>query len=171
MSELDSVEREILNLWEDIAEARGFDRVLGRVLCTMLIEAIPMSQQELAEKTGYSIPTISKTLKVLVSLGSGRKRKKPGTRNIQYYVEMRPWELLSGALLKWINTAKVMEARTLELRQKVANLKLENPERAENLIRMLTNLITSIPKMIETMEKAIKEMQELMSDEFQVETE
>ncbi|MFX0061516.1 MAG: GbsR/MarR family transcriptional regulator [Candidatus Hermodarchaeota archaeon] len=161
MNELKSVERKILALWEDIAEARGFDRVLGRVLCTLLIERRPLSQQELAEKTGYSIPTISKILKVLISMGTGRKIKKPGTRTTQYYVEIQPWELLSGALIKWINTTKIMEKRTLELRQEVENSKSEDPERAEKLIIMLTTFITAIPKVIETMEKAIKEMQEL----------
>ncbi|MFX1255256.1 MAG: GbsR/MarR family transcriptional regulator [Promethearchaeota archaeon] len=161
MSELKNVEGKILTLWEEIAEARGFDRVLGRVLCTLLIEKKPLSQKELKERTGYSVPTISKTLKTLISLGTGRKKKEPGTRTTQYYVEIQPWELLSGALIKWINTAKVMKERTLELLQEVENLKTENPEQAEKLINMLRMFITSIPRMIEIMEKAIKEMQEL----------
>lgn len=161
MNRVEDVERKIVSLWEDIAEDRGFDRVVGRVICTLLIEGRPLSQQEIAKKTGYSIPTISKTLKVLVSLGSGRKTKEPGKRVTLYYVEMHPLEILSGALMKWILTAKNMERRISKICQELEKIKAENPERTEKLMKMLTKFTASIPKMIEIMEKAIEDMQEL----------
>lgn len=161
MNRVEDVERKIVSLWEDIAETRGFDRVLGRVICTLLIEGRPLSQREIAEKTGYSVPTISKTLKVLVSLGSGRKMKKLGKRVTLYYVDMHPLEILSGALMKWILTAKTMEQRASEILQELVKIKDEDPERSEKLMKMLMRFTASIPKMIEIMENAIGDMQRL----------
>jgi len=160
MSKIEEVERKMFLLWEDIAEARGFDRVVGTVVCTLLIENRPLSQQEIAEKTGYSVPTISKTLKTFTPLGSVRKMKKRGERTALYYVEMGPLEMLSGALIKWVVTAKTMEQRMLEVYQELDKIKNENPERAEKLMQIAMKFSISIPKMIESIEKAIKDMQE-----------
>lgn len=161
MNYIEEVERKMFSLWEDIAEARGFDRVVGTVICTLLIENKPLSQQEIAEKTGYSIPTISKTLKAFTPLGSVQKMKKRGERTALYYVEMSPLEMLSGALMKWVATAKTMERRMLEIYQELDKIKDENPKRAEKLMKIAMKFSISIPKMIEKIEKAIKDIQEL----------
>ncbi len=163
MSKIEEVEKKMFSLWEDIAEVRGFDRVVGTVVCTLLIENRPLSQQEIAEKTGYSIPTISKTLKVFAPLGSVRKMKKRGERTALYYVDASPLEMLSGALMKWVITAKTMEQRMSDICQELETTKDEHPERAEKLIKIATKFSTSVPKMIKIIEKAITDMQELES--------
>jgi DNA-binding transcriptional regulator GbsR (MarR family) len=156
MQHLDEVENEVVVLWEDLAEARGFDRVVGRVISILLIEGVPLSQQELAEKTGYSIPTISKTLKTLISLGSVRKTKQPGKRLTLYYADMRPPEMLSGALRSWVILARTIERRVTLIGQKLENAKDEDPDRAEKLRNIVMEFTASIPKMIEIMERVIK---------------
>jgi len=163
MSNIEEVERKMFSLWEDIAEARGFDRVVGTVICTLLIENRPLSQQEIAEKTGYSIPTISKTLKVFTPLGSVRKMKKRGERTALYCVDTGPLEMLSGALMKWVATAKTMEQRMSEICQELEKTKDENPERARELMTIAIRFSTSVPKMIEIIEKAIRDIEELES--------
>jgi len=155
MQRLAEVEQDVMVLWEDLAEARGFDRVVGRVLSSLLIEGAPVSQQALAEKTGYSIPTISKTLKSLTSLGSVRKTKQPGTRLTLYYADMRPPDLLRGALRRWVILAKTIERRVLLVSQKLEDATNENPDRAETLRKLLWEFTASIPPMIAIMERAI----------------
>jgi len=161
MDTITELERKIISLWEDIAEARGFDRATGTILCVLFMENRPLSQQEIAEKTGYSIPTVSKTLKILYPLGSIRKLKKPGGRIIQYYVEMHPLDVLSGALIKWTLTTKTMAQRMEALREELEKAKSEDPDKAQNLLNMIEKLAEPIPKMIEIMENAIKEIQKI----------
>jgi DNA-binding transcriptional regulator GbsR (MarR family) len=156
MKRLDEVEQEVVVLWEDLAEARGFDRVVGRVISILLIEGVPLSQLELAEKIGYSIPTVSKTLKTLTSLGSVRKTKQLGKRLTLYYADVRPPEMLSGALRSWIILARTIERRITLIGQKLENAKAENPDRAEKLRKIVMEFTASIPKMIEIMERVIK---------------
>jgi DNA-binding transcriptional regulator GbsR (MarR family) len=158
MKRLDEAEHEVVVLWEDLAEARGFDRVVGRVISILLIEGAPLSQQELAEKTGYSVPTISKTLKTLTSLGSVRKTKQPGKRLTLYYADMRPSEMLSGALRSWVILARTIERRVTLISQKLENARAENPDRAEKLRKIVIEFTASIPKMIEIMERVIKDV-------------
>lgn len=161
MRKIEDIQRSLFSLWEDIAEARGFDRAVGSVICTLLTENKPLSQQEIAEKTGYSVPTISKTLKTLVSLGSVRKMKKRGERIFLYYTAMHPLEMLSGGLTKWIVTAKSMTNRIFNMYQELVAIEDEYPEQANKLMIILRDFSNSIPKMIEIMEKAIQDIHEL----------
>jgi len=159
MNRIEDVKRQILLLWEDMAEARGFDRLLGRIICILIIEGKPLSQQEIAEKVEYSVPSISKALKTLVSLGSVRKAKKTGKRIILYYVEMHPSDILSGALMKWVLTAKAMERRTLSILKELEEVKDEDPERAEKLMKILMDFSVLIPKITGVIENAIRNME------------
>jgi len=160
MSKIEDIQRSLFSLWEDIAEARGFDRPVGTVICTLLIENKPLSQQEIMEKTGYSIPTISKTLKTLVSLGSVRKMKR-GERAFRYYTTINPLEMLSGALTKWIVTAKSMSNRISRMYQELVDIEEEYPEQAIMLMNILRDFSDSVPKMIAIMENAVKDIHEL----------
>lgn len=162
MNRIEELERRTVTLWEDIAEARGFERVAGTFLCTLIIENRPLSQKEIAEKTGYSISTVSKTLKTLLPLGSVRKMKEPEKRVTLYYVEMHPLEILSGTLTRWILTARSMGRRMAEIREELENVKPEDPERAERLLDMMSRFADPIPKMTEIMEKAVGDIQELI---------
>lgn len=163
MGGLEEVESEVISLWEDVAESRGFGRVLGRVLCTLLIEGGPLSQQDLADKTGYSIPTISRALGTLVSLGTGRKAGVPGSRLTLYSVELRPEELLTGGLMKWLSDAEKMRRRVSVILGELEQARAEDPARAEKLFNFLSRLNEFIPRMIEIMGKAVREIGEIPS--------
>ena len=162
MDRIAELERKIVSMWEDIAEARGFDRVVGTVLCTLIVENIPLSQREIAEKTGYSIPTVSKTLKILVPLGSVRRMKEPGKRVTLYHVEMHPLEILSGTLTRWMLTARSMARRMSEIREELEKARSEDPERVQMLLRMLREFVDPIPEVTEIMEKAIEDIHRAM---------
>lgn len=161
MSNQEEVEREVISLWEDLAEARGFGRVLGRVLYNLMIEGRPLSQREIAEKTGYSVPTVSRALNTLVSLGTVRKIAMPGSRLNLYRVEVRPQEVLSGGLMKWVSDAKTVYLRVSSILGELESVKVKDHEKAERLSEFLTKISLSIPRMIEIIEKAIEEMRDI----------
>jgi len=161
MRRIEELEGEFLSLWEDMAEARGFDRALGRIICILLLEARSLSQREISEATGYSVPTVSKALNTLTSLGSVRKARKPRARTTLYYVEMHPLEMLSGAVAKWMLIAEIMGRRVAEIQRKMEEVRGEDVERAQRLARRLTELASSLPRMLEVMERAMNELRRL----------
>jgi len=167
MSRIAELEQNIVSVWEDIAEARGFERVVGTVICTLIIENRPLSQKEIAERTGYSIPTVSKTLRTLLPLGSVRKTKKPGSRVTLYHVEMHPLEIFSGTLTRWVLTARTMGRRMAEIREELGDAESEDPERVKKLLGVLGRFADPIPKITEIMEKAIVDIQRLLKEERQ----
>ena len=158
MKSLEEIEDELTFLWEDMAEERGFNRVVGRVLLTLMVGGRPLSQKEIAEETGYSLPTVSRALNTLVTLGTGKKTGTPGSRLRRYHVEMRPQDLMVSGLAKWLSDAKGVHKRLSGLLEEVESLRREEVERAEGVRAFLTDMCGSLPKMIGIMERAIMEI-------------
>ena len=158
MDSLEEIEVEMTSLWEDMAESRGFNRVVGRVLFTLLVVGRPLSQKEIAEETGYSLPTISRALNTLVTLGTGKKMGTPGSRLRRYQVEMRPQDLMVSGLAKWLADAKSMHRKLSTLLEEVESLRGEEAEGAGGLRAFLTEMCGSLPRMIGIMERAIREI-------------
>ncbi len=158
MKSLKEIEGELTSLWEDMAEERGFNRVVGRVLLTLMVGGRPLSQKEIAEETGYSLPTVSRALNTLVTLGTGKKTGTPGSRLRRYHVEMRPQDLMVSGLAKWLSDAKGVHRRLFGLLEEVESLRREEVERAEGVKAFLTDMCGSLPKMIGIMERAIMEI-------------
>jgi len=158
MTSLEELEGEAASIWEDLAEARGFNRVVGRVLFTLMTAGEPLSQGEIAERTGYSVPTISRALNTLVALGTGKKVGAPGSRLRRYQVDMRPQELMIRGLAKWLEDARAMRRRIGGILEEMESLGGEEAERAGRLRAFLTELSGSIPGMTEVIERAMREM-------------
>jgi DNA-binding transcriptional regulator GbsR (MarR family) len=158
MTGLEEIEREVASIWEDMAESRGYNRVVGTVLFILMVEGRPLSQKEIAEKTGYSLPTISRALNTIVALGTAKKTATPGSRLRRYRVEMRSEDLMVGGLANWLLVARTMRRRVSGVLDELGSLENEEAEKAENLKTFLTGLHDSLPRMIEIIQRAMTDM-------------
>lgn len=158
MTSLEEMEGDIASVWEDMAEGRGFNRVVGKVLFTLMVEGRPLSQNEIAEETGYSLPTISRALNTLVALGTGKKTGTPGSRLRRYRVEIKPQDLMISGLAKWLLDARNVHRRLSGMLEMVESLRGKEAEKAGNLRAFLTKMCESLPRIIEIVERTIKEI-------------
>ena len=95
------VEQKILSTFGQVAESIGYSQVHGKIIGVLLIKGDAVSLQEIAKRTGYSVPMISLSLDLLDILGVVNKSKKPGDRNI--------YAKLSGDLLECLKKAFVIK--------------------------------------------------------------
>jgi hypothetical protein len=158
MAAIEEIEGELASIWEDMAEGRGFSRVAGRVLLTLMLTDRPLSQAEIAEETGYSLPTISRALSTIVTLGTGKKTGAPGSRLRLYHVDVRPQDLMVGGLAKWLMDAGTVYNRLAAVLEKVESLTGEEAEGAGRLRVFLNEMCDALPRMIGIMERAVREM-------------
>ncbi len=94
------VEQNILSTFGQVAESIGYSQVHGRIIGALLIGGGDMSLQDIAKRTGYSVPMISLSLDLLDVLGVVKKYRKAGDRNI--------YAKLSGDLLECLKKAFVI---------------------------------------------------------------
>lgn len=106
MSDFQSVRSQFIQLLEHIAEERGYKPIHGRILACLFLAPQPLSQQSIAQWTGYSISAISRTLDQLVNLGSVRRFKEPGHRSYLYQIGTSITSLFVGAIERWLIIAE-----------------------------------------------------------------
>jgi len=92
-----NMEQEIFSTFAQVTASLGYSEIHGRILGALMVAGKPLSLTELAHKIGVSVPTISLSLDLLETLGTAKRIKKPGDRNL--YVQ------ITGDLIDGLRTA------------------------------------------------------------------
>ena len=95
------IEKDIYSTFASIASTIGYSEIHGRIIAALMVAGKKMPLQELADKTGYSISTLSLSLDLLEFFGMIKKIKNAGDRKL--YLE------LQGDLLEGLKKAFVMK--------------------------------------------------------------
>lgn len=75
------VEKDFVYRTGKIGKQWGLGEPTGKIWATLLFAKKPVTQKEIAEKTGYSLSLISPTLKILVNLDMARIQKGNNKEN------------------------------------------------------------------------------------------
>ena len=81
------LEKDFLDLFHNVLRTYGLSDLCVKVTGLLYLEPDEVSMEELAEKTGYSLASISNTMKLLESLGMVERVRKPKTKKIFFYME------------------------------------------------------------------------------------
>jgi len=101
-------EREaILGTFEALFKARGLGALHGRVFGAILLAVDPMTQDEISEFTGYSVPAVSSAMDELVRVGLVFKQKRQDSRK-NYYSSRANLDELMRMMLKTIHDDYVL---------------------------------------------------------------
>jgi DNA-binding transcriptional regulator GbsR (MarR family) len=92
-------EREaILGTFEALFQVRGLGALHGRVFGAILLAVEPMTQDEISEFTGYSVPAVSSAIDELVRFGLVTKQKRQDSRKNYYASRANLDEIMRMAL-------------------------------------------------------------------------
>jgi DNA-binding transcriptional regulator GbsR (MarR family) len=101
-------EREaILGTFEALFKARGLGALHGRVFGAILLAVDPMTQDEISEFTGYSVPAVSSAIDELVRVGLVYKQKRQDSRK-NYYSSRANLDEIMRMMLKTIHDDYVL---------------------------------------------------------------
>lgn len=79
------IEKQIIDFFVKIGENRYLTPKFSMIFGYLIIHQT-LSQSELSKLTGYSIATISNTLRLMLSLNLANKRLKPNSHEYEYYL-------------------------------------------------------------------------------------
>lgn len=101
-------EREaILGTFEALFKARGLGALHGRVFGAVLLAVDPMTQDEISDFTGYSVPAVSSAIDELVRLGLVARQKRQDSRK-NYYASRANLDEIMRMVLKTIHDDYVL---------------------------------------------------------------
>ncbi len=95
----DDISKKIFATFGNVASALGFSEVHGMIIGTVLVANRPLSLQEIAKRTGYSLSSISISIDLLELVGVVRKIKNLGDRKIYVKLEGDLIESLKKAFM------------------------------------------------------------------------
>lgn len=84
---MESFEKEAVDVFSSLFQNMGLKDLAVRLLATLYFEPKEISLENLANKTGYSLASISQTMSVLENIGTIQKIRKPGSKKLYYYME------------------------------------------------------------------------------------
>jgi len=101
-------EREaILGTFEALFKARGLGALHGRVFGAILLAVDPMTQDEISDFTGYSVPAVSSAIDDLVRIGLVSRQKRQDSRK-NYYSSRANLDEIMRMMLKTIHDDYVL---------------------------------------------------------------
>ncbi len=93
------VNKKIFTTFAGVASSLGFSEVHGMIIGTVLVAGKPISLQEIAKRSGYSLSSISISIDLLELVGIVRKIKNQGDRKIYVKLEGDLLESLKKAFM------------------------------------------------------------------------
>jgi len=96
------IDKEFTEFFSGLAKSIGMNDMQGMVVAHLYLEPEPIAMEELAKETGYSLSSISNTVKLLEGIGIIERVRRPGTKKVYLYLEKN---------LIRINKRKILAAR------------------------------------------------------------
>ena len=131
--------KSVYSTFSAVASSLGYSELHGMIISSLLVENKPLSLEDIAKKTGYSLSSISISLDLLELVGVVRKIKNAGDRKV--YVK------LEGDLLESLKTAFM-----LKLKKEILKTKMEMARHKS------VSKDKSTSHMIDMMEKELKRL-------------
>ncbi len=130
VSEIKGIEEGILAVVTPMMAPMGMSPIFARIMFTLIFSPEPLTMQELAERTGYSLSSLSTNLKILVGLNKVHQETRPGSKKLYFSVMTLE---LGKAMLIFLTRLPVMCVALRATVSKAANEFEVLKENAKNL--------------------------------------
>jgi DNA-binding transcriptional regulator GbsR (MarR family) len=151
---IEDIEKDIYSSFASLATTIGYSEIHGRIIAALMVSDKKLSLQDLSEKTGYSISTLSLSLDLLEFFGMIKKIKNAGDRKL--YLQLNG-DLLEG--LKKAFTVKIQKSvtdslkRFSEYKENLKYSKDKDKTRVINVLNILEKEILRLDKYINLLSK------------------
>ena len=155
-----SIEKEFVDFYINVGKSWGLDTLSSKLIGILYLEPKEICIEKLAEKTGYSLASISNKMRFIESFGVIKRIKKPGSKKVFYYMEKDAIKLAQMHFEK-IYEAEIMPAKKLmpELLDKFKKVNLNNDEKEKyKIIKNYNKQILDIEKVFHKLTSYLDEL-------------
>ena len=98
---MDGIDKELVEYFSSIGKGFGMHDLMLKIFAVLFIEPDEIAMEDIAKKTGYSLASISNTMKMLESIGFVERRKRPKSKKVYFY--------MGKDIIRW-NISKIIYA-------------------------------------------------------------
>jgi DNA-binding transcriptional regulator GbsR (MarR family) len=107
---MENIEEEFAEFFKNVGKSYGLDDLPMNIFVVLYLEPGEISMDDIAKRTGYSLASVSNTMKLLENTLGVKRIRKPKTKKVFFYMEKDLFKLniikLEIARQKLINPAK-----------------------------------------------------------------
>lgn len=155
---MDKIEKDFVDMYKHLGAMQGFDDSMTSIFAIVFINPEPVSLEELARKTGYSLASISNKAKFLENNGMIRRTNKPGTRKVFFYSDKDMKKNLKNALKKKVEMMKYIIKNVPKIIDHNKNVKTDNEKKKLEIIKKYS---ISIKKMQQIIKEGIERIDKI----------
>jgi DNA-binding transcriptional regulator GbsR (MarR family) len=153
-------EKEFIDFVSGVWQGFGLDQLSSNLIGIIFIEPKEVSTDFLAEKTGYSLASLSNKLRNLEAMKVVKRIKKPGTKKAFYYIEKDVYQIMRRKMQamfdQYINPARTTLPIIIN-RHKSSKMNAEEKKKMDIIIKYHKQLL-DVGKCLE---KHLKELERL----------
>ncbi|MBI2584001.1 MAG: hypothetical protein HYW25_05010 [Candidatus Aenigmarchaeota archaeon] len=138
------IEEKLYGVFSSVATSLGYSDVHGRIIAALISSKEPLSLQETAKKTGYSLAAVSLSLDLLEIIGMIKKIKNPNDRKLYARIEGDILEGMRNAFLARIH---------LSINSTLSELESYKGGKNAETIRILEKEINRLRRYVEELAK------------------
>ena len=151
---------EFVAFFSRVTRAYGFNDLSSKVTATLYLEPGEIAMEDVAKKTGYSLASVSNTMKILENIGIVQRIKKPGTKRVFFYMEKNIIKLNIQKLRNaHENLTKPVKTDLPPIIKKYRNL--VNDEKSKQKLQIIENYHTQVLQFERVLQHWIEELEEM----------
>ena len=155
-----SIEKEFVDFYINVGKSWGLDILSSKLMGMLYLEPKEICIEKLAEKTGYSLASISNKMRFLEATGMVQRIKKAGSKKVFYYMEKDCIKLTQIHFEK-IYEAEIEPAKKLmpKLLDKFKKVNLNNDDKKKyEIIKKYNKQILDIEKVFHKLTSYLDEL-------------
>lgn len=142
-------EKEFTTLMEKLCLMEGLDSLLSKIIALAFISPEEISMDEIAEKTGYSLASISLKANMLAQLGIISKTGKPHSRKQYLYMEKDVMKMALAHVKKDLTQTEIIKSELPAIIEKFEKqAKKEEDQKKLKIIKKYYNQSTKIQSVL-----------------------
>lgn len=157
------IEKEAVDFFCKTGRLYGLKDLQMTIFAVLYLEPESMPMEEIAERTGYSLASISNTMKFMQNLGIVQRIKKPGSRKVYFFVEKNLIKLnirkLRAAQDTFVKSMKTQLPPIIRKYKKKAR-----DEKSKQKLKIIENYYSQIKKFENILEDWRKDLEKLSQE-------
>jgi len=154
------IEQEFVGFFKDVGRGFGMPQLPMHVVGQLYMEPEPVAMEDIAKATGYSLASISNTMKMLEGSGVVQRSKKPGTKKVYFFMEKN----LAMLNIRKLNAAMEIQIKPAKLKLPVLIKKYKNKAKddvAKQKLKIVEDYLRQMLIFEKLIKKWRKELEEL----------
>ena len=162
---METLEKEFMTIFLNMGRTYGLEDLPLKVVGILYIEPEEVSMEEVCKRTGYSLASVSNTMRLLENVGMVKRIRKPKTKKVFFYMDKNIFELNIKKLKAIIEIIKPVKEILPQIIGKYKNKAKD--EKARKKLQVMENYYKQVVEFEKIIDSWVQDLGKISMDNLQ----